>query len=117
MVKAKVFVKAQEFVGFPTVDNFKLETQEVDDNLCEGGIFKEFCLKSSFLFCLEFKVLSVMFPTRPLFQLQHINRSTSHIILQSSSLKHYVLHWILTHGMCRPELPELYCRWVYVQIS
>jgi len=53
MVKAKVFVKAQEFVGFPSVDNFKLETQEVDDNLCEGGIFKEFCLKSSFLFALS----------------------------------------------------------------
>ena len=50
MVKAKVFVKAQEFVGFPTVDNFKLETQEVDDNLCEGGIFARFRLKSSFLF-------------------------------------------------------------------
>jgi len=46
MVKSKVIVKGQEFVGFPTDGNFKFITQEVDDNLSEGGIFQNtlYCL-------------------------------------------------------------------------
>jgi len=84
MVKSKVIVKGQEFVGFPTDGNFKFITQEVDDNLSEGGIFQ------NTLYCLM------------IFVSQTFNQwfwcVTFHIISQSSSLKPCVLDWILTHG-------------------
>ena len=36
-MKTKYFVKAKEFVGLPTSDDFKLIEEEIDENLQEGG--------------------------------------------------------------------------------
>lgn len=38
MVKSKVYIKAQEFVGNPKDEDFKIIEQEVDDNLKDQGI-------------------------------------------------------------------------------
>ena len=36
-MKTKYFVKAKEFVGLPTSDDFKVIVGEIDENLQEGG--------------------------------------------------------------------------------
>lgn len=36
-MKTKYFIKAKEFSGFPTLDNFKLIEENVDENLQDGG--------------------------------------------------------------------------------